>query len=178
MPDAPDRYCLFDTAVGPCGIAWSGEGITRLQLPETDRAATERRIARAAVPAPENPPPDVARAIADIQRYLAGEHVDFTAVMVDLKTASAFQLAVYAAARAVPFGCTATYGELARRAGFPGEARAVGRAMAQNPVPVVIPCHRIVPADDRVGGFSAPGGTFTKERLLVLEGVRLDLLSP
>jgi methylated-DNA-[protein]-cysteine S-methyltransferase len=168
------EYCLFDTAIGKCGIAWSERGLARLQLPERDDAATEKRIARAALPAREVPPA-IAELIADLQRYLAGENVDFSAVPIDLKDAGAFQVKVYAAARAIGFGRTATYGELARRAGFPGEARAVGRAMAQNPIPVVIPCHRVVPADDRVGGFSAPGGTFTKERLLVLEGVRLDL---
>jgi methylated-DNA-[protein]-cysteine S-methyltransferase len=176
MPPAfADRYCLFETAFGRCGVAWSARGVTRLQLPEADEAATERRLARAALPADEAPPRAVARLIADLQHYLAGGETDFSAVEVDLNDASEFHTKVYAAARAIGFGRTATYGELARRAGFPGEARAIGQAMAQNPVPVVIPCHRVVPADDRVGGFSAPGGTFTKERLLVLEGLRLDL---
>ncbi len=75
-------------------------------------------------------------------------------------------------------GTNLSYGELARRIDLPGAARAVGRALARNPVPVVVPCHRILAKGHRIGGFSAPGGTFTKERLLALEGVRVEAGTP
>src|SRR2546423_13214924 len=119
MIPAPDHYCLFDTAIGTCGVAWSARGLTRLQLPEKDRAATEKRLKWSALPALEAPPSETARLIADIQRYLAGADVDFAEAAVDLKGADPFNVQIYAAARAIGFGRMATYGELARRAGFP-----------------------------------------------------------
>jgi methylated-DNA-[protein]-cysteine S-methyltransferase len=114
--------------------------------------------------------------VADIRRYLAGERVDFAAVAVDLESLEPFQQKLYAALRAVPFGATTTYGELAKTLGLPGweGARDVGAAMGQNPVPIVIPCHRVLAAGGRLGGFSAPGGSATKARLLALEGVKLS----
>src|SRR5262249_19722477 len=119
------RYCLFDTAIGPCGIAWTARGVTRLQLPEADRAATERRL-RGATATPGEPPPAIGAAIAGIQRYLAGEEVDFSSIAVDLMQADSFERDVYAAARAIGWGRTGTYGELARRIGSPEAARDVG----------------------------------------------------
>jgi methylated-DNA-[protein]-cysteine S-methyltransferase len=116
--------------------------------------------------------------IAEIQGYMTGRNVDFAAVAVDLTNVDPFQLKVYEAARAIPWGHTVSYGELARRTGFPDGARAVGQALARNPVPVIIPCHRVLAKGHRVGGFSAPGGIFTKERLLGLEGVRVEAGTP
>ena len=84
-----------------------------------------------------------------------------------------FESGVYAAARAIPWGQTVSYGELARQTSSPGAARAVGQALSRNPVPIIIPCHRILAKGNRIGGFSAHGGTFAKERLLALEGVRI-----
>jgi methylated-DNA-[protein]-cysteine S-methyltransferase len=172
------HYCVFDTAIGPCGVAWSGRGLTRLQLPESDRSATERRLNKGAVRATGAPPAEIAQLIADVQAYMSGRSVDFAAVEIDLTDVEPFESRVYAAARAVPWGQTVSYGELARRIDSPGAARAVGRALARNPVPVVVPCHRILAKGHRVGGFSAPGGTFTKERLLGLEGVRVETGTP
>ena len=175
MPLRQERYCLFDTAIGPCGIAWTEHGLTRLQLPESDRAATEKRLkSRSAMGSgPHVPPAPVAQAIAEVRRYMTGERVDFYATAVDLAGVAAFQRQLYEVLRSVGWGQTTTYGELARRLGLP-DARDVGQAMGKNPVPVIIPCHRVLAAGNRIGGFSAPGGTFTKERLLALEGVRLD----
>lgn len=173
-----EHYALFDTEIGACGVAWSERGLTRLQLPEADRRATERRLqARAARPA-TTPPPPVARAIAKVRQYLAGEAVDFTPVAVDLSGISPFHAQVYDAARALGWGETATYGEVARRVGAPGAARAVGQAMGRNPVPIIIPCHRVLAAGRKPGGFSAYGGVDTKARLLALEGVRLGKGQP
>lgn len=171
-PSLQDDYCLFDTAIGPCGVAWSARELTRLQLPEADRAAAEKRLrAASGSPAPTVPPPSIREAIAAIQRYLAGERVDFSFVAIDLTRTDPFQRKVYEAARSLGWGQTTTYGALARLAGFPDGARAVGQALGRNPVPLIVPCHRILASGGRIGGFSAPGGAFTKERLLALEGV-------
>jgi methylated-DNA-[protein]-cysteine S-methyltransferase len=172
------HYCVFDTAIGPCGVAWSERGLRRLQLPESDRGATERRLSAGAARATGAVPVKIDQLIADIQFYMSGRNIDFASVAVDLTNIEPFDSEVYAAARLVPWGQTARYGELARRIGSPGAARAVGRALGRNPVPIVIPCHRILAKGHRIGGFSAPGGTFTKERLLALEGVRVDAGTP
>jgi methylated-DNA-[protein]-cysteine S-methyltransferase len=172
------HYCLFDTAVGPCGVAWSEHGLTRLQLPESDRSATEGRLRRSAARESKAVPPEIGRLIADIQSYMAGHRVDFASVAIDLTEVEPFQQQVYTAARSVPWGQTVSYGELARQTGSPGAARAVGHALSRNPVPIIIPCHRILAKGHRIGGFSAPGGIFTKERLLALEGVHLDTGTP
>jgi methylated-DNA-[protein]-cysteine S-methyltransferase len=170
----PRHYCLFDTAIGPCGVAWSAEGVTHLQLPEADRAATERRLARSAGrDAPDDPPEHVAQAIASLKDYFAGKPVDFSSVALDLAGMSSFHRQVYQALRRVGFGRTISYGELARQLNPPGVARAVGQAMGHNPLPVIIPCHRVLASGQKIGGFSAFGGTTTKERLLALEGVQV-----
>src|SRR5258708_29834383 len=172
------HYCLFDTAIGPCGVAWSERGLTRLQLPESDRSATERRLRRSAASESQAVPPEINRLIADIQSYMAGHRVDFASVAIDLTGVEPFQQKVYAAARAIPWGQTSSYGELARKTGSTDAAREVGRALARNPVPIIVPCHRILAKGGRIGGFSDPGGTVTKERLLALEGVRVEAETP
>jgi methylated-DNA-[protein]-cysteine S-methyltransferase len=172
------HYCLFDTAIGPCGVAWSRHGVTRLQLPETDASATERRVSARAARASEAAPAEIDQLIVDLQGYMTGRDVSFAAVAVDLTNVEPFRLKVYQAARAIPWGHTVSYGELAQRIGFAGGARAVGQALSRNPVPIIIPCHRVLAKGHRVGGFSAHGGIFTKERLLALEGVRVEAGTP
>jgi methylated-DNA-[protein]-cysteine S-methyltransferase len=168
------HYCLFDTAIGSCGVAWSERGLTRLQLPEADRGATERRLkTRSGGIHAEIPPPHIKQLIAEIQRYAMGERVDFSGVVVDLSKVGPIDREIQAAARSIGWGTTATYGDLARKTGTPGDARGVGQAMSRNPVPIVIPCHRVLAKGNKLGGFSAYGGTVTKERLLMLEGVRV-----
>jgi methylated-DNA-[protein]-cysteine S-methyltransferase len=167
-----ESYCLFETAFGPCGVAWTERGLTRVQLPERDRVATERRLQkRTQAMAPSEPPPAIARLIADLQRYMSGATIAFDETVIDWSGVDEFQRAIYDAGRKIAWGETVTYGELARRAGFDGEAQAVGQAMSRNPVPVVMPCHRVLASGGKLGGFSAYGGTLTKERLLVLEGI-------
>ena len=173
-PPLSTHYCVFESGIGTCGIAWSEQGLTRFQLPEASRDATERRLQSGPDgPTPSAAPPPVARAIADAQCYFAGEQVDFSSVGVDLTGVAPFYRRVYEVARRVGWGETATYGELAALAGSPGAARGVGQALSRNPVAVIIPCHRILASGNKVGGFSAYGGTVSKERLLALEGVRL-----
>jgi len=168
---------IFDTAIGPCGVAWTPRGLCAVQLPEADRARTERRLAaKAASAGAAEPPPWVAALVADIARYLAGEPVDFAAVAVDLSGLDPYRQKLYAAMRSLSWGRTTTYGELAQKLGATGweGARDVGEAMGRNPVPVVIPCHRVLAAGGKLGGFSAHGGAATKAKLLALEGVHVD----
>lgn len=168
-------YCLFETAIGPCGIAWNDRGVTRLCLPESSREATEKRLRAkiAASASVQTPPPAIEAVIVKIQSYLAGTEIDFSPVPLDLTGVDAFQHKIYDALRLVGWGHTTSYGELAKSTGAPGMAREVGEAMARNPVPVIIPCHRVLASGNKAGGFSAYGGIFTKERLLSLEGVRI-----
>jgi methylated-DNA-[protein]-cysteine S-methyltransferase len=172
--DAPMRYHLFGTGLGAIGVAWSERGLLRLQLPEATRGATERRLRGRSVSASAaEPPVPIRRAMAAIERYLSGERVDFAAVELDLAGVSAFHRQIYDAARRIAWGETTTYGALARKTGFPDAARAVGQAMGRNPIPIIIPCHRVLGSGGKVGGFSAFGGADTKQRLLALEGVHL-----
>jgi methylated-DNA-[protein]-cysteine S-methyltransferase len=168
---------LFPTALGACGVAWSEHGLAALQLPEADPKATERRLAaRSASAGPADPPHQIATLIADVQRYLAGDRIEFSGAAVDLDSVEPIRGRIYQALRGIGYGRTATYGELARAAGLAGAeaARDVGVAMARNPVPLVIPCHRVLAAGGKLGGFSAYGGAVTKEKLLALEGVHFD----
>ncbi len=168
-------YTLFDTAIGCLGIAWRGRRLVRLRLAESDRGRLDRRFAAFAQPCPGAPPAWISELMTDLQRYAAGDEVGFGDVEVDVGERTPFEHAVYAALRTVGWGRTTTYGELARAAGAAARevARDVGQAMRRNPVPIIIPCHRVLASGNRIGGFSAPGGTATKERLLALEGVRL-----
>jgi methylated-DNA-[protein]-cysteine S-methyltransferase len=166
------HYHLFSTEMGVAGIAWSDDGmITRFRLPDPDRANAERQFRGKAEPG--DPPPAVAAVIAQAKRYFAGEQIDFAGVDLDLTGVDPSRRPIYEALRKVAFGETVTYGELARRAGAsaPTAAQDVGVAMARNPVPLIIPCHRVLAAGGKLGGFSAPGRTETKERMLALEGV-------
>lgn len=177
---AMSRYRVFDTAQGPCGLAWNDAGISRLQLPARDAAATERSLLRRLPDAvPGTPPSAVADSIAAIRRYFDGEHVEFGDASLDLEDQSEFFRQVYTAARRVGWGCTTTYGALAKELGGGWEAaREIGQAMAKNPVALIIPCHRVLAAGGKVGGFSAPGGAATKVKMLALEGVHLGAPEP
>ena len=167
------HYHIFESVHGACGIAWSDAGVTRFQLPGA--ANTERTLLRRVPGATQaTPPRAVADAIAAAQRYFAGEKIEFTAVGLDLADQDEFFTQVYAAARRVGWGQTTTYGALAKELGGGWEvARDVGVAMARNPVALIIPCHRVLAAGGKVGGFSAPGGVNSKIKMLELENVRL-----
>jgi len=171
------RHHLFDTAIGVCGVAWSERGLMAVQLPERDRAATAKRlIAKSGSSGAAEPPAAIVAVIDAIARYLNGERVDFSSIAVDLAGVDDFRRALYVALREVGFGSTTTYGALAKRLGLDGPeaAREIGASMGRNPVPVVIPCHRVLAAGGKLGGFSAYGGTMTKQKLLALEGVHFD----
>jgi methylated-DNA-[protein]-cysteine S-methyltransferase len=168
-------YFIFETAGGYCGIAWSDVGVTRFQLPTRSAVSTERLLRRRAPGAdPGEPTPEVAETVAAVKRYFDGEQTDFSAVKLDLGEQDAFFAKVYAAIRRVGWGRTTTYGALAKEVGAgPEAARDVGQAMAKNPVALIIPCHRVLAAGGKVGGFSAPGGSAAKIRMLELEGAHV-----
>lgn len=165
-----DGFTLFGTALGVCAMAWRGERITAVRTPDPD-AARLRGGLRRRFPglSEEEPPPAVARARDGVIALLAGEPRDLSGVALDLDNVRPFERAVYAATRAIPPGETRSYGQVATAAGAPGAAQAVGRALGRNPLPILAPCHRVLAADGRLHGFSAPGGLETKLKLLAIE---------
>jgi methylated-DNA-[protein]-cysteine S-methyltransferase len=170
-PDpAGPGWTSFPTAIGACGLAWSDVGIVAVQLPEGRDAATRARVARRSGAMERRPPIAVAAVVERIVALLDGGDDDLGDVTLDLRGVGDFPRRVYEIARTVPPGSTITYGDVAARLGEPGSARAVGRALGQNPVPIIVPCHRVVAAQGRLGGFSARGGASTKRRMLAIEG--------
>lgn len=163
-------FTVFHTAVGECGIAWSDRGVIGFQLPEGDAASMMRRFGGAVEMAP---PPDVQQGIDAVIRLMNGDRVDLNFIRLDLDGVPEFHQRVYDVARTIQPGETMTYGDIARRLGDPGSARAVGQALGRNPIPVIVPCHRVTAAGGRTGGFSAPGGAATKLKLLAIEGAQL-----
>ena len=170
---AEPGFALFATALGRCGIAWGERGITGVQLPEASDPLTRERLRRPPGARETLPPPEVQRAIDAVVALLGGE-VDawptLEAVRLDMGGVPPFHCRVYAVARAIAPGSTLTYGEVAARLGEPGSARAVGQALGRNPFAPIVPCHRVLAAGGRPGGFSANGGLDTKLRLLLAEG--------
>jgi methylated-DNA-[protein]-cysteine S-methyltransferase len=167
-------FCLFDTAIGSCSIAWSSRGVTSLWLPEETESDTRARVAHRFPDALESePPPSIQHAIDGIVALLTGEPRDLRDVQLDLDAVPAFHQRVYDVARTIRPGTTISYGEIASRVGEPDAARAVSQALGRNPIPIIVPCHRVLASHGKTGGFSAPGGTATKLRLLAIEGARL-----
>jgi len=163
-------FALFDTAVGRCGVAWSPRGLLALQLPEGREQDTRSRLLAQVPGAREASPPSfVQQALREIAALLAGEARDLRSIPLDMERIPPFHQRVYEAARGIDPGTTMSYGELAARLGTPGGARAVGQALGRNPLTVIVPCHRVLAAGGRLGGFSAPGGIATKLRLLAIE---------
>lgn len=167
----PVYFALFDTAIGCCGLAWGARGITGVQLPEAAREKTRARLLRR-FPGAQHvvPAGEARRALEEITALLRGGPCDLSDIALDMEDVPPFHRRVYAAAREIPRGETVTYGELAERAGAAGAARAVGQALARNPFAIIVPCHRVVAARRRIGGFSANGGIAVKLRLLAIEG--------
>jgi O-6-methylguanine DNA methyltransferase len=165
------EYTLFDTAVGRCGIVWGERGIVGLQLPEGGDEKARARVARRFPSAAESEPPaEVAEAIKLIVTLLEGKPSDLSEIRLDMDRIGDFEQRVYVIARTIPPGRTLTYGDIATKLGDKLAARDVGQAMGKNPFPIVVPCHRVVAANGKLGGFSANGGVKTKLKLLAIEG--------
>lgn len=174
-----NQHHVFETAAGFCGIAWNEAGVVRFRLPSRDAGAAERLLLRGFDSTAAVPPPQIAEIIAAARRYFDGEQTDFSAIHLDLDAEDHLFRRIYEALRTVPWGSTTTYGALAKAiGGGPMMARDVGQAMGSNPVPLIIPCHRVLAAGGKTGGFSAPGGVDTKLHMLKLEGVDLDAAQP
>lgn len=169
-------WAIFETAIGRCAIAWSERGVAGVQLPEASDAETRGRVVRRLPRAVEQTPPPAIRHVIDgIVELLAGHRTPAASlafVELDLRGIPDFERDVYAVARTVGPGDTVTYGDIARRLGDPGASRAVGQALGRNPWPLVVPCHRVLAASGRLGGFSASGGAALKLRLLQIERAR------
>jgi len=168
-------FALFDTAIGRCGVAWGERGVAGTQLPEAgERETRARMLQRFPTAAEITPPPEVHRAIDCIAALLRGEVSDLSTIALDMEQVPSFHRRVYEAARTIPPGMTLSYGDIAARVGAPGAARAVGQALGRNPFPIVVPCHRVLAAGGKIGGFSAQGGVTTKRRMLAIEGAQLN----
>jgi methylated-DNA-[protein]-cysteine S-methyltransferase len=173
-------YHSFETAHGFAAIAWSGKGIAALRLPSSTAADAERAIRRRLPEVtPGEPPTEIAAAIDSIRRYVTGEPTDFARLPLDVGEQDPLFDRIYAEVRALRWGQSTTYGAVAKAIGAgPEAARDVGQAMASNPIPLIIPCHRVLAAGGRIGGFSAPGGSLAKARMLELEGVAFARTEP
>lgn len=180
MSGSNRNYQIFETAAGWCGIAWNKAGIVRFTLPTSTEAGAERLMLRRMPDISRaEPPAEVQKTISDAQRYFAGEAIDFSHVRLDLGPQDAFFAKVYDAVRQLGWGEATTYGAVAKQLGAgPAAARDVGQAMASNPIPLIVPCHRVLAAGRKIGGFSAPGGSETKRRMLEMEGVELAPAKP
>ena len=164
-------FTLFDTPIGRCGIAWNEAGVAAVTLPEGREADTRARILKKCPDAHEAaPPPPVRRAIEDIVALLRGQATDLSAIVLDMTQVPPFHRRVYEYARTIGPGATLSYGEIATRIDSAGSARAVGQALGRNPFPIIVPCHRVLAAGGKLGGFSAKGGITTKLQLLTIEG--------
>jgi methylated-DNA-[protein]-cysteine S-methyltransferase len=170
---------FFQTAIGECGVAWGEHGIIGVQLPEERPGAVRSRLTRRFPGAVETvPSANVQAAIDGIVALLAGEARDLADVTLDMEQVPDFNRRVYEVARTVPPGQTITYGEIAARLGEKRMAREVGQALGQNPFAIVVPCHRVVAAGGKLGGFSASGGVQTKLKMLAIEGAAQTPMLP
>ncbi|MBW8744868.1 MAG: methylated-DNA--[protein]-cysteine S-methyltransferase [Sphingomonas sp.] len=180
MGSAVNHYHLFQTAHGFAALAWNERGVTSFRLPAPSAEETRRALLRRLPDAIETEPSaDMAGLIQAITRYFEGERSDFAHVPLDLGRQDSLFAKIYDLVRRLGWGETTTYGEIARALGEgPEVARDVGQAMARNPIPLIVPCHRVLAAGGRIGGFSAPGGSNAKARMLELEGVAPEPAAP
>ncbi|BBO02653.1 MULTISPECIES: methylated-DNA--[protein]-cysteine S-methyltransferase [Bradyrhizobium] len=169
------HFALFDTRIGLCAIAWGPRGINGTQLPMGGEQKIRTRISQRHGDAVEaEPTPEVQEAIDRMTKLLAGEPDDLTDIELDLDGVPEFNRGVYEIARAIPPGKTLTYGDIAKQLGGVQLSRDVGQALGHNPCPIVVPCHRVLAAGNKPGGFSANGGVVTKLKMLEIEGALVN----
>lgn len=162
----------FATALGEFALVWTDRGIRRVFLPGGEPAEVQERLAKLGAE-PGAPDRATAAVLDQIEDYADGQQIDFSATRLDLEGVPDFHRQCYVILLTIGWGATSTYGDIARQLGDVGLSRAVGQAMGANPIPLIIPCHRVLAAGGKAGGFSAPGGTSTKRTMLALEGVSL-----
>ena len=167
-PKTPEILACFSSQLGWMAMIGSGTLLKQLTIghptPRDAEAGLDAQLLEGSRPGDWNE-----ELVHKLTAYAAGEIVDFAGVELDLERLSDFQRRVVGACREIPYGRTRSYGQLAAAAGSPNAARAVGNCMAANHFPLIVPCHRVLLADGRLGAFSAPGGTAFKQRLLALE---------
>jgi methylated-DNA-[protein]-cysteine S-methyltransferase len=169
------KFTLFDTAIGDCGIVWGERGIVAVQLPMSADDKTRLRIQQRYGDIPEGvPPADVQHAIDSMIELLDGKPVDLSDIALDMTDVPEFHRNVYEIARTIAPGDTLTYGDIAKRLGGVELSRDVGQALGRNPCPIVVPCHRVLAAGGKPGGFSANGGVATKLKMLAIEGAKVN----
>jgi methylated-DNA-[protein]-cysteine S-methyltransferase len=169
------HFTLFDTAIGACAVAWGERGIVAVQLPMSDAEKTRKRMHQRLGDIDETAPAAVIQhAIDGMVELLAGKPNDLSDIVVDLEGVPEYNRGVYAIARAIPPGNNLTYGDIARRLGGVELSRDVGQALGHNPCPIVVPCHRVLAAGGKPGGFSANGGVATKLKMLAIEGALVN----
>ncbi len=169
-------YTLFDTPIGRCGVAWNARGISGVQLPQPSERQTRMLLVKRSLDEPDEaaPPLDVAAAITAMNALLSGAKRDLSTIVLDVSRLDHLPRTVYEIARTIPAGQTLTYGDIAKRIGDVALSREVGQALGRNPFPIVVPCHRVLAAGDKPGGFSANGGVRTKLKLLAIEGAHVN----
>jgi methylated-DNA-[protein]-cysteine S-methyltransferase len=167
-------FAIVPTVLGAFGVVWAEAGVVRTWLHERTADAARRQMLRAFPGARDAAPPEsIADAMADVVAMLNGS-ARMPSTALDMRTIPTFEQRVYEVARTIPYGRTMTYGEIAKALGEePMRARDVGVALSRNPFAPIVPCHRVVAANGQLGGYSAPGGTSTKRRLLELEGAAI-----
>jgi len=169
------HFALFDTPIGICGIEWGPRGINGVQLPMGSIEKTRTRIRQRHGDIGEaTPTKEVQEAIDRIVKLLAGKPDDLRDIPLDLDGVPDFNRGVYDIARTIPPGQTMTYGDIAKRLGGVELSRDVGQALGRNPCPIVVPCHRVLAAGQKPGGFSAKGGISTKLKMLAIEGAAVN----
>lgn len=174
MNRSQEGWTTFSTALGVCGLSWNAKGLTSFSLPQASTQDVEKHLQKNAGCLKACVPPSwVKELIQQVKLHCKGEAQDFSKVPVYFDGVSSFTRSVYAAAQKIPSGKVVTYGKLAARISRPGAARAVGSALAKNPIPLIVPCHRVLGSSGKLGGFSAYGGLRTKAALLYLEGVEV-----
>jgi methylated-DNA-[protein]-cysteine S-methyltransferase len=172
-------FALFATSLGTAAIAWNDRGVSNVELPEADAAKVRARLRRRLPGAVESvPTATIQQAMERITALLSGNHVELCDVELDMHGIADFDRQVYELARTIPAGETASYGQLATRLGGVHLARDVGQALARNPLPILVPCHRVIAANGKLGGFSARGGVSTKQRLLTIEQANVNWQLP
>jgi methylated-DNA-[protein]-cysteine S-methyltransferase len=163
-----ESTAVFKTALGWMGVRMVGPAVGQLTFGHASAHAAALAIGL------ETPPKrssghSLEAVVERLEAYANGDLIDFRDVLVDPGPQTVFQARVIARCREIPYGVMMTYGQLAAAAGSPKAARAVGNCMAANSIPLIIPCHRVVPSNGAPGPYSAPGGTRMKQRLLRME---------